>query len=80
MDLIQVVRAGQEHDILLRGVDIVILQEEHLVYAILLESRELDEETERPGQALLNHDVLLSSNLRIPLAKPIFELLGKHVY
>jgi hypothetical protein len=48
----------------LAGIDVVVLQEEDLVYTIFLKGAELDEKTNSPGQRLFNDQVLLASDLR----------------
>lgn len=55
--------ADQEHDIALRRIDIVVLEEKRLVHAILLQRRELDEQIERARQRLFKHEILLASDL-----------------
>jgi hypothetical protein len=47
----------------LAGIDVVVFQEEDLVYAIFLKRAELDEKTNSPSQRLLNDQVLLASDL-----------------
>lgn len=55
--------AGDEHHVLLADVRISILQEEHLVNPIVLKCREFGEYANWSSQALLNHQILLSTNL-----------------
>lgn len=62
--LLRVLAANEEHDVPLAGIDIVILQEEDLVYAIFLQCTELDEKTDSSGQRLFNDQVLLASDLK----------------
>lgn len=55
--------AGNEDDIALSGPHIVALEEEELVDAVVLESRNLDDGSDRAGEALLDDEVLLALNL-----------------
>jgi hypothetical protein len=59
-----VLAANKEHDIPLAGIDVVVLQEEDLVYAIFLKRTELDEKTNSSSQSLFNDQVLLASDLK----------------
>jgi hypothetical protein len=61
--LFGVLAANEEHNIPLAGVDIVVLQEENLVYAIFLERTEFDEKTNSTSQRFLNNQILLASDL-----------------
>lgn len=54
----------QEYNIALRRVDIGILQQEHAVYTVLLQYRELDKQPDWTSQLLANHQILLAPNLR----------------
>jgi len=47
----------------LGGIDVVILKEEDLVYAIFLKRTELDEQTDCSSQSFLNDEILLASDL-----------------
>jgi hypothetical protein len=62
--LFGVLAANEEHDVSLTGIDIVILQEKDLVYAIFLERAELDKKTDSPSERFLNDQILLASDLR----------------
>ena len=62
--LFGVLAANKEHDIPLAGIDVVVLQEEDLVYAIFLKRTELDEKTNSSSQSLFNDQVLLASDLK----------------
>jgi hypothetical protein len=62
--LLRVLAANEEHDVPLAGIDVVVLQEEYLVYAIFLQRTELDEKTNSSSQSLFNDQVLLASDLR----------------
>lgn len=55
--------AGDEDDIALRGADIVALEEEELVDAVVLKGRDLDDGADGPGEALLDDEVLLALDL-----------------
>jgi hypothetical protein len=55
-----------EYDIALAGVGIVVLQKEELVDAVLLQRRDLDDDADRTGQALLDDQVLLPADLWVP--------------
>lgn len=61
--LLRILATDEEHHIALAGVDVVVLEKEDLVDAVLLQRTELDEKTNRSGQRLLNDQVLLASNL-----------------
>lgn len=54
---------NEENNISLRRVDVVVLEEERLVNAILLQGRELDKQVQRTCKRLLKHEVLLASDL-----------------
>jgi hypothetical protein len=55
--------SDEEDDIALRRVDIVVLEEEWLINTVLLQGRELDKQIQRTGKRLLEHEVLLPSDL-----------------
>lgn len=55
--------AGDEYDIALRGADVVALEEEELVDAVVLEGRDLDDGADGAGEALLDDEVLLALDL-----------------
>lgn len=55
--------ASYEHHILLADVRIAIFQEEHLVNTIVLEGGKFGKEANWSSQALLNHQILLSTDL-----------------
>lgn len=55
--------AGDEDDIALRGADIVALEEEELVDAVVLEGRDLDDGADGASEALLDDEVLLALDL-----------------
>lgn len=55
--------AGNEDDIALSGADIVALQEEELIDAVVLEGCDLDDSPNRAGEALLDDEVLLALDL-----------------
>lgn len=55
--------AGDEDDIALSGPDIVALEEEELVDAVVLEGRDLDDSADRAGEALFDDEVLLALDL-----------------
>lgn len=61
--LLRILASDKEHHIALAGVDVVVLEKEDLVDAVLLQRTELDEKTNRSGQRFLNDQVLLASNL-----------------
>jgi hypothetical protein len=52
------------HDIPLGGVGVAIFELEDFVYAIVLECRKLDKETQQACQVSSDDQVLLSPNLR----------------
>lgn len=54
---------SNEDDIALYCAHIVALQEEELVDAVVLESRDLDDGSNRAGEALLDDEVLLALDL-----------------
>jgi hypothetical protein len=62
-NLLRVFATNHENNVSLAGIDIVILEEEGLVNAILLESAELHKKADRPGERLLNDEILLASYL-----------------
>lgn len=47
-DLTRLLPPRKENDILLRAIDVVVLQEEDLVNSIFLQRAEFDEDTDRP--------------------------------
>lgn len=53
-----------EDDVALAGVGILVLKEKKVVNAIVAEGRGLDDDAQRPSQALFNYEVLLSANLQ----------------
>lgn len=55
-----------EDDIPLAGVGVLVLEEEELVYAVFLESSDLDDGTDRARQAALKNEVLLPADLETP--------------
>ena len=57
------VSSGQEDNVLLRGVDIVVLKQKQLVDSMVLQGRELDGDPDSICQRLLDHQVLLASDL-----------------
>jgi hypothetical protein len=54
---------SDEHHVSLTDIRVSILQEEDFVDAIVLQSRELDEQANWSSQGRLNHQVLLPPNL-----------------
>lgn len=72
--------ASNEDNIALCGADVVALQEEELIDAIVLKSRDLDDSSDGAGEALLNYEVLLALDLsqrqRDGSMKLIHELAG----
>jgi hypothetical protein len=62
-DGLRLFSSNQEHDVALRRVDIVVLEEERLVHAIFLQRRELDKQVQGPGKRLFKHEILLASDL-----------------
>lgn len=46
---------SQKHHVPLRGVDVVVFQQEYSVHSIFLKRRELDKDTNRSGQSFLNN-------------------------
>lgn len=71
---------GNKDNIALSCADVVALQEEKLIDAIVLEGRDLDDSSNGAGEALLNHEVLLALDLsqrkRDRSMKLIHELAG----
>ncbi len=65
---------SQEHHVPLRGVDVVVLQQEYSVHSIFLKRRELDKYTNRSGQSFLNDQILFASNLDINFSSVSTEL------
>jgi hypothetical protein len=61
--LLCIFSSDHEDDVPLAGVNVVVLEEEWLVNAILLESAEFDDEANSASQRLLNDQVLLATNL-----------------
>lgn len=57
------VSSSKEHDIALRGVDIIIFQEKDAVDAIFLQCRELDKQSQRTCKRPLEDKVFLPTNL-----------------
>jgi hypothetical protein len=55
--------SGNEDYIPLASIGIPILEEEEVVDSIISQGRYLDDETDRTGEALLDDEVLLPSNL-----------------
>ena len=55
--------ADQEDNVPLGRVDIIILQEEDFVNAVLLKSREFNKKPDWPCKSPLNDQVFLSTNL-----------------
>lgn len=55
--------SDEKDDIALRRVDIVVLEEEGLVYAIFLQRGELDKQVQRASECFLKHEILLASDL-----------------
>ena len=65
---------SQEHDVPLRGVDVVVLQQEYAIHSIFLKRRELDKYTNRSGQGFLNDQILFASDLDIKFSPAPTEL------
>ena len=55
---------SQEDDILLRNINVVILQKEDFVDPIVLQRRELKEETDWTREGFLDDQILFPTNLR----------------
>lgn len=55
----------EENNIPLAGVDVGVFKQEHSVHAIILQNRELDEETNWPCKAFAHDEVLLSPDLEV---------------
>ena len=62
------VSSGDEDNIALAGIGIVVLQEEDFVYSIVLESREFDKQTDWACEIFLYHEILLAADLVLDLA------------
>lgn len=61
--MLRLLARDDEDDVVLRRIDIDILEEEYAINALLLESRELDEQLDRSYERFLNHEILLSWDL-----------------
>lgn len=55
--------AGNEDDITLARVAVLVLEKEEIVDAVVAQRRGLDDDAERAGEALLDHKVLLPTDL-----------------
>lgn len=56
--------AGDEDDIMLRGIDVVVVEDEELVDAVFLEGAGLDDGAYGPEQTAVEDDILFAANLR----------------
>lgn len=56
--------AGNEDDIALAGVDIVVFEDEELVDAVFLELRDLHNRADRAHEAPIKDHILLAADLR----------------
>lgn len=66
--LMHLLGMDEEHDITLGQVDIGILEQKHPIYAVLLEDRKLDEESDWASQVFANDQILLTPDLHAQLA------------
>lgn len=62
-DFLCIFPSDQKDNVPLRGIDIVVLQKEKLVDAILLKRAELDKEAHGRGEGLFDDYVLLAADL-----------------
>lgn len=60
---LRLLSSHKKHNVPLARIDIVVLEEEGLVDAILLERRELDQQVQWAGKCFLENQVLLSPDL-----------------
>lgn len=60
---LRLLSSNEEDDVLLRRVDIVVLQEEGLVNAIFLQSGKLDKQVQRSSECLFKHEIFLAPYL-----------------
>jgi hypothetical protein len=56
--------AGNEDDITLRGIDVVVVEDEELVDAVFLECAGLDDGAYGPEETAVEDDILLAADLR----------------
>ena len=57
--------SGQEDDVLLRRIDVVIFQNEYFIDAMFLKRGELDKYADWTSQSLFYHEILLSPDLAL---------------
>lgn len=54
-NLLRALAASEKDNILLRGIDIVVLEEEDSIYPVVLQGRKLHAQTDWSGELFLNH-------------------------
>lgn len=55
--------SSDKDDVALAGIDIIVLENEELVDAILLKGSDFYDSTNRPHETAIKHNVLLATNL-----------------
>lgn len=66
-----------ENDISLAGAGVFTFQEEEFVDAVVLQGRDLDDEANRAGEALFNHEIFLAADLGAPSHQSIGSRTAK---
>ncbi len=61
--------ARDEDDVVLAGIRVVVFEKEELVDAVVVERRDLDDDADGAGQALLDDEVLLPADLGLVTSK-----------